>query len=170
MELIEGQVFMSVETRKLAMEEYNQEVKILFNNTRRKLGDCHKYHKRDSVDGALKDTFFDITYSNRYIEKLNKEQLMSLIIHEVSHIKYPNHKQIFKNECNRIAKKLEFVFNDNYNKLELNQYNYIYECGCCGYKMGRVRPIKKIVYHAACYDKLKEKGEICIEEAKFKTI
>lgn len=143
---------MSNETKRLALEEYKEDVDVKFNNARVEIGFCRDYHYGIII----------IKYSNRVIENNTKEQLINLIIHEVAHIKYPNHKKVFKDECKRIAKKLGIIFDDDcYGKIPLNQYNYIYECLHCGNKIGKVRPFKEKKLHGPCYKKLKEEGEIC---------
>ncbi len=152
MNLIEGQQYMLQKTQELASNEYSKQVKVAFNNARCEIGTCTPYIMKNII----------IKYSNRIIELNQKEDLIYLIIHEVAHIKYPNHKKVFKNECRKIAKNLGIVFNDNgyKRKIPLNQYNYIYRCTNCGYKMGRVRPFKSIMLHTSCYKELKKQGDV----------
>ena len=59
MNLEEGQEYMSTETKRIALQEYDKVVDVLFNNARRQIGLC-----TNNLNG--KST---IKYSNRIIEK-----------------------------------------------------------------------------------------------------
>ena len=143
---------MKQKTKELASNEYSKKVEVTFNNARCEIGHCTPYTIKNII----------IRYSNRIIELNQKEDLMCLIIHEVAHIKHPNHKKVFKNECKRIAKNLGIVFNEKgyKQKIPLNQFNYVYRCIRCGHKTGRVRPFKCNMSHTPCYEKLKEDKDI----------
>lgn len=134
METNEAMKYISDFTKKFAKEHFNENINVLFKDTKRRWGCCKP---------LVKEIDFSINFVTA--NKDNKKALEALAIHECCHLKCINHGKDFKKLCKTFGINESHIYRIDELKIvrpELKSY-YLYKCPKCEREFKTLRILRK---------------------------